>query len=296
MILPPCPACGATFSVDVWLANHEARLFVIAMAKAPSDITSRIPVYLGMFRRPGGSVGWAQALKILQDLIDLVAPGQVDVKGATRPSPPGMWAKGIDQLISQKGKIDLPLTSHGYLLSIVREMADKEDAARERHRDDRRLWGGDRQTPEQPPASAQPAQATPDDDHEWTDKRCNPVSAMAIRLALALAARQIDQQAHDTVMSALQEIAAMTGDRIPQAGYCSICRYSNNDGLPFIGERVKPFGIVAFQVARARLTEKIDMPTFDRLNAAVETLSKTSMTKPTPEFCLQTCPCRNQAT
>lgn len=295
MILPPCPACGATFSVDVWLANHEARLFVIAMAKTPPDITSRIPGYLGMFRRPGGSVGWAKALKILQDLIDLVAPGQVDVKGGMRPSPPGMWAKGIDQLISQKAKIDLPLTSHGYLLSIVREMADKEDAANERRRDDRRLYGGDRHPPEQPPAIAQTVQSNPDDDHEWTDKRCSPASTMAVRLAFALATKRVDQQIYHTTLTALQEIAAIAGDRAPQTGYCSICRYSNNDGQPFIGERVKPFGVIAFQLARARLADKIDMPTFDRLNAALEIISKTPMAKPAPQFCLHTCPCRNQA-
>ena len=130
-----CPCCGATASAESWENDMEARKTMQAIVALPREVALESLFYLGLFRPAQRALSWKAALRIVQELSELVAAGHVQVKGKpSRPCPPDVWAVGMRQMVAQRDTIARPLKNHNYLRQVVWQLADKLDADLEARR------------------------------------------------------------------------------------------------------------------------------------------------------------------
>jgi len=112
-----CPCCGAIASLEAWENDGAVRQFIAAMSVLPHQVQPHASRYLGLFRKGGRGLAWQRALRIIQDLRDLVTSGTVHWEGGeVRPAPPELWARIMLQMI-EAGKSEL--TDHNYLRKAV---------------------------------------------------------------------------------------------------------------------------------------------------------------------------------
>lgn len=134
-----CPECGAQAHISAMFADDDGKRLALIAADLPEGIGRPVLAYLGLFKPAKTALRLARAVKLAQEVADLIAAGSVckdERSGVRRPASPAQWAAGIDQMLAQRGSLSLPLESHGYLRAVVYGLADKADAAQERQREE----------------------------------------------------------------------------------------------------------------------------------------------------------------
>ncbi len=123
-----CPTCGEPFPLAAGLAGADGqRLAELAAAMEPRLALAALE-YVGLF----GAKTLGREARIMADLAALVAAGTVRREGsAPLAATPALWAQAIEQMLAQRAKLRLPLSSHGYLQAIAHALADAAAAARE---------------------------------------------------------------------------------------------------------------------------------------------------------------------
>lgn len=126
-----CRTCGMRFSAEK--AEEEAIIhqFYALKDELPQVISIRILSYLKLFRPAPKKLAWPKALQILSELRDEINKPYVKWENrAARPCSPMVWATAMER-ITDRPPASLPLKSHGYLRSIVYQVADELDRATE---------------------------------------------------------------------------------------------------------------------------------------------------------------------
>jgi len=127
-----CPACGAIASAEAWENDTNSRHANAAMLDLPAPLHRYIKSYLSLFRPQSSALNWAKAHRLTEELLKLVATGNVQVQGkVSRPCPPRIWALAIEQMIERRQQLQRPLKNHNYLRHIAWSLADKEDRSQE---------------------------------------------------------------------------------------------------------------------------------------------------------------------
>lgn len=131
-----CQSCGAVAPLEWFLADGKYRQCLVVMATLSREVAPVTVRYLGLFRPASGRAMSAdKALRLLEEIAALVGSGhvQVKVKGkVARPCPARIWAEVMEQMLSQRDQLDLPMASHGYLMKVAYGLADAADAQNER--------------------------------------------------------------------------------------------------------------------------------------------------------------------
>lgn len=130
-----CPECGAQAHLSAFFAEDDGKRLAAVLAGMPPELGRAVIGYLGLFKPGKTALRLSLALKIAQEVAGLVDGGTVckdERTGVRRPASPAQWAAGIEQMLSQRDRLTLPLDGHGYLRAVVFGLADKVDAARER--------------------------------------------------------------------------------------------------------------------------------------------------------------------
>lgn len=130
-----CPECGAQAHLSAFFAEDDGKRLAALLAGMQPELGRAVIGYLGLFKPAKTALRLARALKIAQEVAELVASGTVckdERTGVRRPALPAHWSAGIEQMLAQRDRLTLPLDGHGYLRSVVFGLADKQDAARER--------------------------------------------------------------------------------------------------------------------------------------------------------------------
>ena len=99
--------------------------------------------YLGLFRPPQRSLTWDRVAKLLAELQQMIAAGQIERHGRFWAAPHAVWQTALDSLFERQGLM-LPLKTHGYLLEIIVGMANKTEASAETAEEQRRHQPRDR--------------------------------------------------------------------------------------------------------------------------------------------------------
>ncbi|ENE1253424.1 hypothetical protein ABM187_003647 [Stenotrophomonas maltophilia] len=135
-----CPECGCQGHIGTFFVEEDGKRLAMTMADMPTkELAKAVLGYLGLFKPPKTALRLQRAAKIAQEVADLVATGTVckdERTGVRRPAGPAAWAAGIEQMLAQRSALSLPLESHGYLRAVVYGLADKQDAAAERKREE----------------------------------------------------------------------------------------------------------------------------------------------------------------
>lgn len=144
-----CPCCGASYGLEVLLADRSAREAVAAALGLPAGLGERLLRYLGLFRPRERALSWDRAARLLGELNEAVSAAQIERDGRTHPAPVEYWKAAIDQMLDNRDKLSLPLKSHGYLYEIIAglgQRAGEKRAARQEVAEEReRAREGERQ-------------------------------------------------------------------------------------------------------------------------------------------------------
>ena len=169
MIRFTCPCCGAEFPWEAGLVEIDAKRLGAVLGDMEPTLARAAMSYLRLFKPPKSALRLPRAAKLLQELVDLVKPGTVcrdERMGVRRPAAATHWIAGIEQMLAQADRLTLPLSSHGYLRQVVYALADAEDSAAERRREDDRRNGRHLSAPEVPQASSKPLSR----QLQWNDR------------------------------------------------------------------------------------------------------------------------------
>lgn len=143
-----CPACGACGAIEFFLMDASAREAVRAAFGLPAPLGRQVMSYIGLFRPMQRALTWDRVEKLLAELLEPIQAAQVTRNGIVRPAPVEYWKEALDQVLTNRAKLNLPLKSHGYLFEIVANMSGKAAGAQEqqqeraRQRGDGRTSGG----------------------------------------------------------------------------------------------------------------------------------------------------------
>jgi len=136
-----CPDCGLAADLHAFAGAAEQSQALAAALDMPAGLGSRVTAYLRLFSPPKRALSAHKAARLLTELAEAVNSGQVERKGESFAAPLETWKAGLDQMLTNRQTLRLPLKSHGYLCEIVAGLAQKAEAKaeaarieRERHR------------------------------------------------------------------------------------------------------------------------------------------------------------------
>ena len=136
--------------MEGWENDAAVRQFNAIMGELPYQVREQAARYLGLFRVGERGLSWKRALRILQELKELVGQGTVHWEGGeTRPAPAELWAEVMCEMC-EKGKRELD--SHNYLRKVVWTRARPLAMEQEHHAETRRR--GEERTVAQPSTAA----------------------------------------------------------------------------------------------------------------------------------------------
>ena len=133
-----CPHCAFTAEIEAFFVDDEGKRLAAAVAELPPECGRAVLGYLRLFKPAKTGLRTARAVKLARETAALVAAGTVckdERGGVRRPASPAVWAQGIEHMLAQRDRLNLPLESHGYLRAVVFGIADSADAAAERQRE-----------------------------------------------------------------------------------------------------------------------------------------------------------------
>lgn len=115
-----CPCCGSVASLDLLLAAEDGAADVVKYAGELEPTTWRLMVqYLGLFRPTKTKLSWSRMASLLGELVPCIKQAEFSRGGQCFVAPRVAWEAALEQIISQRDRLTLPLRSHGYLLEIM---------------------------------------------------------------------------------------------------------------------------------------------------------------------------------
>lgn len=135
-----CPACGAEMTLDVLLNVEGAREAVLAALALPAPLGKLLVQYLTLFRPPKRQLSWERVATLLTDLALPIAEARLERGGRVWPAPLEVWRAALEEIVTKRDKLTLPLKSNGYLFEIVVGLAHKAEGAKETLREQNRAY------------------------------------------------------------------------------------------------------------------------------------------------------------
>lgn len=121
-----CPGCGLYGSPELFLGEAARRGAVKTALACPSPLAEQLLAYVGLWRPLARGHSWDRVERILAELLPHLQAETVTLDGRTVPAPLSHWQAALDELlVERRPTLDLPLTSHNYLLAMVAGQARK---------------------------------------------------------------------------------------------------------------------------------------------------------------------------
>lgn len=129
-----CPACSASFSLEVAFAIEAGRSALLKALHMPAPLAELLAGYLGMFRPSGRTLALDKANRLMAELLPMLTSQTVDVGGSSSAATHAIWQRGLERMVALRNsnKLELPLQSHDDLLRIVADLAASGAAGPER--------------------------------------------------------------------------------------------------------------------------------------------------------------------
>jgi len=127
-----CPYCSKDIDIiqamELQAGNDWTGLIV---GLHPSMIGALLR-YLELFKPKSQSLRWSRRLSLTQEIMPMIKSGTVTRNGITHAMPPQIWEAEMLKLVANRpSTLVLPLTSNGYLLSIMIGRVEKSMAIAE---------------------------------------------------------------------------------------------------------------------------------------------------------------------
>jgi len=120
-----CPVCFARFALEAALNDADARRACQAVAALPPQLGELALQYAGLFRHEGRALSWRRVAMIVEELSKAIQSGVIRRARQQVPAPGAVWRQALEQMVTRRDLLDLPLTGHGYLYQTVFSLATK---------------------------------------------------------------------------------------------------------------------------------------------------------------------------
>lgn len=147
-----CPTCGVELTMTQLFANEDSHRAFARLADVSIPLGSRVMQYLTLFTPPKTRLTIPKQVKLILQLLPDLERQAITFKGRDWSVPLQAWALGIDQMMAARdaGRLDLPMSGHGYLYAILASMADRVEGSAEAQREQERRNPGRQATPNSP--------------------------------------------------------------------------------------------------------------------------------------------------
>lgn len=142
-----CSACGAHGSIEQFTSDADARTAMAMALAMPAGVGAVALRYIALFRPGKRGLTWDRVCKLLGEIAEMVKHQQVERRGRIYPASPALIAAAMQQMVDMRDRLELPLTSHGYLATIVAGDSPKEAAALEAAEESRKRTESSRRAP-----------------------------------------------------------------------------------------------------------------------------------------------------
>lgn len=138
--------------IEWFLVDEKYKKAMAIVARMDREVAETALTYLSLFRPASGrSVTPGKALRLITELARMLAAPRIETAGrVARPCPPRIWCEAMEQMISRRDGLRLPLKNHNYLRQVAYGLADNADATAEKARNQSEQDGSFRRT-HQPP-------------------------------------------------------------------------------------------------------------------------------------------------
>lgn len=126
-----CPSCGFFGPPDAYLAEGAESRGILLALSAPAALAQPIQQYLRLFRPQQRALSSRRVVTLLEELLPMILEAKITWRGVVYPAPVEYWREAMDEMIVGRDRLDLPMKSHGYLLTIIAGYAKRADAASE---------------------------------------------------------------------------------------------------------------------------------------------------------------------
>ena len=129
-----CPVCQSELSLEQILGHlddEQAFARLVALSVPSAHLVVR---YIGLFTPEKQRLTLRKKVRLIQQLLPDLQRQAITHKGRDWPAPLAYWGLAIEQMLATRsaGRLDLPMTGHGYLYAVIAGMADKLEAVAER--------------------------------------------------------------------------------------------------------------------------------------------------------------------
>lgn len=132
-----CPVCAAELSIEQLFASEETRSAFGLLATISIPLGSRVLAYLTLFAPAKNRLTIARKVKMIEELLPDLKRQVITRNGRDWSAPLAAWSLAIDGMLvaRDQGKLQLPLSGHGYLYAMLQGMADKVERSDEQRRE-----------------------------------------------------------------------------------------------------------------------------------------------------------------
>ncbi len=144
-----CPACGTELTLEHLvgsLDDEQAFARLVALSVPMAHLVVR---YIGLFTPEKQRLTLRKKVRLIAQLLPDLRREAITHKGRDWAAPHATWARAIEQMLAARaaGRLDLPMTGHGYLYAVLAGLSDKVEALAEREQEDERRTGAPGKTP-----------------------------------------------------------------------------------------------------------------------------------------------------
>lgn len=128
-----CPVCHSVLTAEQLLGHEESARTFDSLLVVGVPLGGLVLQYLSLFCPAKQRLTNGKKLKLVEQLLPSLQRLAITHKGRDWPAPLPAWEKAFEQMQAARaaGRLDLPMTGHGYLFSILAALADKCEAKAE---------------------------------------------------------------------------------------------------------------------------------------------------------------------
>ena len=114
-------------------SNEETQRAVARLAAVSMPLGARVLQYCTLFAPAKTRLTVPKQVKIMLQLLPDLERRAITHKGREWAMPLDAWAAGFDQMLAMRdaGRLELPMSGHGYLYAILVGLADKQEGRAE---------------------------------------------------------------------------------------------------------------------------------------------------------------------
>lgn len=162
-----CPACGTELTLEHLVGSIDDERAFARLVALSVPMAHLVVLYIGMFRPEKQRLTLRKKVRLIAQLLPDLRREAITHKGRDWAAPHETWARAIEQMLAARaaGRLDLPMTGHGYLYAILAGLSDKVEALAEREQEAER-----KSAPRPPTAQARTPTSVPTQARELLAK------------------------------------------------------------------------------------------------------------------------------